>query len=141
VAVASLITIATASLFVLGAAEPATVSFQLTSYSAHGHDVVIYGNVTDGSHDSVANANVVIYRSVDGQQNVLAQVATHGQGFYRFALNNLSQSTLRIQVSSWLQGRHYVGKLAFWARPGQAYDVSASLLHRSSVFFLPIWAY
>jgi hypothetical protein len=140
-AAASLVVVAAVALFVLGPAQPATVSFNLTSYSMPGHNVVVYGKVTDASHNAVSDANVVIYKFAGGREWVLAKAATGPQGLYRIVLKHLPQSVLYVKVSKRLHGRHYLGTLRFWAHPDRACDVSVRLLHRSTIFFLPLFSY
>jgi hypothetical protein len=141
VAVASLLVAAAVALFVVGPAQASSVSFHETTYSIHGHDLVVYGKITDTSHDGVSDVNVTIYRIVGGRERVLAHVTTSSQGLYRVALNHLSQLILHVRVSKRLHGRHYLATFGFWARPGRAYDVSAQLLHHSTIFFLPVFSY
>jgi hypothetical protein len=140
-AVASLLVAVAVALFVVGPAQASSVSFHETTYSIPGHDLVVYGKVTDTSHDGVSDVNVTIYRIVGGRERVLAQVTTSSQGLYRVALNHLSQLILHVQVSKRMHGRHYLATFVFWARPGRAYDVSAQLLHHSTIFFLPVFSY
>jgi hypothetical protein len=140
-AAASLVVVAAVALFVLGSEQPATVSFNLTSYSMPSHDVVVYGKVTDASNHGVSDADVVIYRVADSKERVLAQVSTSAKGLYRVVLKHLSLSTLYVHVSKRLNGRNYLGILRFRTHPGRACDVTARLWHRSSVFFLPVLSY
>lgn len=140
-AVASLAVIAAVALFVLGSAQPATTSFNLASYSIPGHEVSVFGKVTDPSQDSVSNAKVVIYWLAGGREKVLAHVTTNPQGLYRVAFNHLPSSTLYVQVSKRLNGRPCLGTFRFLAHPGHAYGMSVRLLHRSFLFFLPVFSY
>ncbi|HEX2819766.1 MAG TPA: hypothetical protein VHO07_06330 [Streptosporangiaceae bacterium] len=140
-ALASLVVVAATALFLLGSAQSATVSFNLTSYSVPGHDVVVYGEVTNASNDRVSDASVLIYQVVHGHESVLARVVTNSQGLYRVALRNLSESTLHMQISKRLDSRRYLGTISFSVRSGGAYEATARLLHRGWAFPLPVWSY
>jgi len=137
---ASLMIIAVIALFVTGSAGSAAVSFNLSSYSIQGHDIVVYGSVTDGAHNAVGSAQVEVYRVVRGDVRMLQQVRTRPDGRYRVVLGP-HRVMVHVKVSRELHGTHYQGATRIRVRHGRAYDVSAELLRRGSVFFLPLFNY
>jgi hypothetical protein len=140
-AAASLAMIALVALFVTASPGSAAVSFSLRSYSIPGHNTVVYGKVTNSSHHAVGSAQVTVYRVVHGDTRILRQVRTKPDGLYRVALHRRHGSVLHVRVSMLLHGTHYQGSTKFMIRRGRAYAVSAQLLHRGSVFFMPVFNY
>ena len=139
-ATASLMIIAVIALFVTGSGGSTAVSFNLSSYSIQGHDIVVYGSVTDGAHNAVGGAQVEVYRVVGGDVRILQKVRTTPDGLYRVVLGP-HRRIVHVKVSRELHGTHYQGSTRIRVRHGRAYKVSAELLRRGSVFFLPLFNY
>jgi hypothetical protein len=140
-AAASLVTISVAALFVTASPGAAAVSFSLSSYSIPGHNIVVYGKVTNASQQAVGNAQVEVYRIVNGDMRVLRQVRTRPDGLYRVVLNRKRGAMLHVKVSKRITGTHYAGATKFLVHRGEAYGASAQLVQRGSVLFLPIFNY
>src|ERR1700684_2108405 len=113
-AAASLVMVAVVALFLTGSSGPAVVSFSLSSYAIPGHNIVVYGQVTNESHHAIGNAPVEVYRFIHGNVHILRQVRTTSDGLYRVVLNGrLDRLALHVRVRMQLHGTHFRGARKF----------------------------
>lgn len=132
-------------LMVLAAAfvfTPASVSFadQAQTTRISSKSTVFYGKVTDTKGNAISRARVVIYQYSRGKQSIRAIVYTGKNGTYRKVLKLKGRTWVQISVRS---GGEIVKTKprSFVVSLGNAYRVSAKLVRRSVLVFVPLFTY
>lgn len=117
-----------------------TLADEVRTTSIPSKSTVFYGKVTDTGGEPISKARVVVYHYSRGRQHIDAVMHTAKNGTYRKVLRLHGRVYVQISVKT--------GKRTVVSRPrrldvstGHAYRVSARLVRRTVITFLPIFSY
>lgn len=117
-----------------------SIADELTVAAIPSINTVFYGKVTDTAGKPVYRARVDVYHYYKGRKVYDAVAYTGRNGIYRKVTKR--QGTTYSQVSVKMGGRTIKSPVRkFTAYRGKAYRISARLVRRSSIVFLPIFSY